>query len=107
MLPITDTNFEHDVLHSHRPTLLTFHAPWNQASQLAVRLVADVSNNFGDLVTVAGIDVDENPMTPCQYAIEALPMFLLFRDGRVIKKLGPAFDRSELQSLFELGLAVD
>lgn len=107
MKPITDTTFDHDVLKSKRPTLLTFHADWNQASQLAVRLVADVSVNFGDLITVAGLDVDKNPMTPCQYAIEALPALLLFREGRVIKKLGPAFDRTELQSLFELGIAVD
>ncbi len=105
MQHIKDTNFETEVLRSARPALVVFHAEWSPTSELAVQVIADLKENFGDLVSVHGMDVDDNAMTPCQYAVEAVPAFFLFREGRVIKKLGPGFTRSELQGLFELAIS--
>jgi thioredoxin 1 len=105
MQHIKDTNFETEVLRSALPALVVFHAEWSPTSELAVQVIADLKENFGDLVSVHGMDVYANAMTPCQYAVEAVPAFFLFREGRVIKKLGPGFTRSELQGLFELAIA--
>lgn len=74
---------------------------------MSVAMVSDLRESFGDLVQVVGLDVDTNPMTPCQYGIEAIPCFLVIRGGQVIKKLGPGFTRSALQELFEVAIATD
>ena len=107
MQVIKDASFDSEILRNPRPTVVVFHAKWNSVSKIAVNLITDLRANFGDLVELRGMDVDENPMTPCQYGVDALPCFIVLRDGRVVNRTGPGFDRAQLQRLFEVAIAVD
>lgn len=107
MKAIADNTFEIEVLKSRRPLVLMFHATWSPASELALKLLADVADNFEGLVEPASLNVDENPLTPALYAVDSLPTLLVFRNGRVTKKIGPAYDRSDVLRLFELAISED
>lgn len=105
MLRLTDATFDAEVLRANRPVLVILTAPWSAVSALSIEMAADLQPNFGDLVKLAILDVEENPGTASVFARDTLPGFLVFRQGRVIRSAGPSFDRNSLIGLFELALA--
>ena len=80
---ITDRSFESDVLKSGGPVLVDFWAEWcGPCKQIAPSLEA-LAAELGDKVTVAKLNIDENPLTPTKYGVRGIPTLMLFKDGQV------------------------
>jgi thioredoxin len=80
---ITDDSFNADVLKADRPVLVDFWAEWcGPCKQIAPALEA-LDAELGSRVTVAKLNIDENPMTPSKYGVRGIPTLMLFKDGQV------------------------
>ena len=80
---ITDDSFENDVLKSDKPVLVDFWAEWcGPCKQIAPTLEKLASDKDSEL-TVAKLNIDDNPMTPSKYGVRGIPTLLLFKDGQV------------------------
>ena len=78
---VTDGSFESDVLKASEVVLVDFWAEWcNPCKQIAPAL-EEISNELGEKLTVAKVNIDDNPKTPGQYGVRGIPTLMLFKDG--------------------------
>jgi thioredoxin 1 len=99
-----DDNFEADVLNSEKAVLLDFWAEWCGPCKMIAPLLDEAADQYEDKLTVAKINIDENPNTPAKYQIRSIPTLMLFKDGTVLaQKLG-AMPKKDLTDFLETNL---
>ncbi len=79
---VSDASFDSDVLNASGPVLVDFWAEWcGPCKQIAPALVEIAAEMEGRL-TVAKVNIDENPGTPTKYGVRGIPTLILFKNGQ-------------------------
>ena len=86
---VSDDSFESDVLKASGPVLVDFWAEWcGPCKQIAPALDQIAAEKDG-AITVAKVNIDENPMTPGKYGVRGIPTLMIFKGGEpVSSKIG-------------------
>lgn len=93
---VTDGSFDKDVLGASKMVLVDFWAEWcGPCKQMAPALDELAGEMAGDL-TVAKINIDDNPQTPSTYNVRGVPTLMLFKDGQVASTKVGAMPKSKL-----------
>ena len=99
-IPVTDMDFEQNVLKSEKPVLIDFWADWCGPCHMVAPVIDEIAGENKDKLTVGKLDVDANPETARRYGILSIPSMLLFVDGvekvRIVGARGKAQIVSEL-----------
>ena len=81
---VTDKSFDQDVLSSSKPVLVDFWAEWCGPCKMIAPALSEISEALADQLTVAKINIDENPATPGKYGVRGIPTLMLFKNGQVV-----------------------
>jgi thioredoxin 1 len=96
-----DSRFDADVLQSDKAVLLDFWAEWCGPCKMIAPLLDEAAEQYADRLTVAKINIDENPNAPAKFGIRSIPTLMLFKNGTVLdQKLG-AMSKSQLTEFLE------
>ena len=88
---VTDASFQADVLDSATPVLVDFWADWCGPCKMIAPALEEISDELAGRVTIAKMDIMENPEVPGRIGVQSIPLMVLFKDGQpVAHKLGAA-----------------
>ncbi|KAA9166695.1 thioredoxin [Amycolatopsis acidicola] len=93
---VTDKSFADDVLTSDKPVLVDFWATWCGPCKMVAPVLEEIADQHGDKLTVAKLDVDENPGTARDYQVMSIPTLILFQGGKAVKQIVGAKPKAAL-----------
>lgn len=86
---VSDNSFSDDVLKASKPVLVDFWAEWCGPCKSIAPALEELAGEMSDQVTVAKLNIDDNPMTPQQYGVRGIPTLILFKEGQpAAQKIG-------------------
>ena len=98
---VTDASFQTDVLDSETPVLVDFWAEWCGPCKQIGPALEEISDELAGQVTIAKMDIMENPDVPSQIGVQSIPLMVLYKNGEpVAQKLGAA-PKSQLKGWIE------
>ena len=98
---VTDSSFQQDVLSADKPVLVDFWAEWCGPCRMIAPALEELSSELGDRVTIAKLNIDENPDAPAKYGVRGIPTMILFKNGEPAATKVGAAPKSALQSWLE------
>jgi thioredoxin 1 len=95
--PVTDDSFSVDVLQATEPVLVDFWAEWCGPCKAIAPALEEIGAEFAGKLTIAKVNIDDNPRTPTAYNVRGIPTLVLFKDGKPVDTLVGARPRSALR----------
>ena len=101
---VSDKSFSEDVIQSTKPVLVDYWAAWCGPCKAIAPILEEIATQYGDRVTVAKLNVDENPETAAKFGIRGIPTLMLFKDGQPVETKVGALSKSQLQDFLDTSL---
>ena len=107
MTPITITkaNFEEVVLHSDKPVLVDFWAPWCGYCRRIGPAYEKVAEEYGDRLEVVKINIDEEGQLAEEAQVEVIPTLILYRDGKAVDTIVNPGSKAAIDQFIQAALS--
>ena len=96
LITVTDASFADDVLMSAKPVLVDYWAVWCGPCRMVAPILEEIDADHSDKITIAKLNVDENPQSASDYGIVSIPTLNVFQGGKVVKQIIGAKPRGAL-----------
>jgi len=104
ILQISDAEFDEKVLKSATPVLVDFWAEWCGPCKMIAPILEEIGAEYQGRMTVAKVNIDNNPGTPQRYGVRGIPTLILFKDGEVLATKVGALAKSQLAAFIDANL---
>jgi len=97
LLQVNDSNFEEEIIKTELPSMVDLWAPWCHPCRTIGPWIEELAQKYDGKFKVAKMNVDENPNTPNQYGVRAIPTLLLFKDGKLADTIVGAVGKANIE----------
>jgi thioredoxin 1 len=98
---VTDASFENDIVKAGRPVLVDFWAEWCGPCKMIAPMLNEIATEYKDKLTVAKLNIDENPKTPQKFNVRGIPTLILFKNGQVEGQKVGALRKTDLAAFLD------
>lgn len=95
---INKANFSEEVVHSDRPVLLDFWAPWCGPCRMIHPVLDEIARERSD-VKVGRVNVDEQPELAGRFGVLSIPMLVVIKDGKITNQAVGARPKSQILAM--------
>ncbi len=97
IIEIEDDHFEDKVLKSDKPVMVDFWAPWCGPCKAIAPTIEALEEEYGEKMTFVKVNVDENPISPSKYGVQAIPTLIFFNGGEIADQITGMVAKEKLE----------
>lgn len=97
---VTDSTFD-QLVKSPTPVLVDFWAEWCMPCKRIAPTVEQLATDYAGRLTVAKMNVDENPDVPTRFGIRGIPTLMLFKGGALVDQVVGAVDKDTIKKMVD------
>ncbi len=96
-LHLTEQNFDEALVASQGLMMVDFWAEWCGPCRAIAPVLEELTRTSAGKVTLAKVNVDENPGLAARYGIRSIPTVLFVKDGKVADQVIGAVPKAQIQ----------
>ena len=85
--PVTDGDFEKEVLKSDTPVLVDFWAEWCGPCRAVGPKLEEIAQEMGSKIKIMKLDVDNNQTVSAAFNVRSIPTLILFKGGKPVEQI--------------------
>lgn len=93
---VSDSEFDSEVLKASGLVLVDFWAEWCGPCKQLSPILDQISDEMSDKITIAKVNIDQNPETPTKYGVRGIPTMIVFKDGTPVATKVGSMPKSQL-----------
>ena len=101
VLHVSDADFNETVIKAEGPVLVDYWAEWCGPCKMIAPVLDEVATEYAGKLTVAKLNIDENPEAPQHYGVRGIPTLMIFQDGEVEATKVGALTKSQLTDFID------
>ena len=101
---ITEATFESDVLQSEQPVIVDFWAEWCGPCHAVSPVLEQIADERQGELTVAKVNIDENPQVPTKYGVRGIPTLMIFQNGQVAATKVGALPKTKIKEWIDASI---
>jgi thioredoxin 1 len=95
---LDERNFDEALVAADGVLMVDFWAAWCGPCRAIAPVLEDIARTSAGAVTLAKVNVDENPGLAARYGIRSIPTILFVKDGKVRDQLVGAVPKAQIQT---------
>lgn len=98
---VTDDSFENQIMNANLPVLVDFWAEWCGPCKMIAPVLDEIAKDYQGRLTIAKINIDENPQTPQKFGVRGIPTLMLFKNGELEATKVGTISKSQLSAFLD------
>jgi thioredoxin 1 len=93
---LSDATFDESIGGADTAVIVDFWAEWCGPCKMVAPVLEEIASEHGDKITIAKVNIDENPEIARRYQIMSIPTMSVFSGGEVVRSIVGAKPKAAL-----------